>query len=400
MGFVIWYRVIVRNGALPLVTVSNDVFGGQYTLDADIEVPLYEGDLTAEFRIKITDLPAGVARTVKAAAESGLRSREPVTADVYLGYFDARRPAAVVHGAITSVRTNVTADKLVTELRGTDLAAWKLLQTRIDFHREGRVTPEAAVSYVLDQADVSQRGTVAIGEERTNYTLTASTGIAALGEISRWARCRFAVRDNEVAWQSTPLAPGLPAIPEIGPPLLKGENLVSFSDELSGEAARTGRDRSEDGRVPPRVFRTYDVTTLGIPELRPGQTVPVTTGSAPRALYVQQVAHRFSTSTGYVCDLVLADDGDGPPTDLAPRGAPADRPAAARAGRQRQQTGDRRRRGDRVSAGQGRQAPRDRQLRPETRTRRGRAERRDADRETCSCTSARSPRRSRGTDAG
>ncbi len=239
MGFVIWYRVIVSNGALPLVTVSNDVFGGQYTLDADIEVPLYEGDLTAEFRIKITDLPAGIARTVKAAAESGLRSREPVTADVYLGYFDARRPAAVVHGAITSVRTNVTAGKLVTELRGTDLAAWKLLQTRIDFHREGRVTPEAAVSYVLDQADVSQRGTVAIGEERTNYTLTASTGIAALGEISRWARCRFAVRDNEVAWQSTPLAPGLPAIPEIGPPLLKGENLVSFSDELSGEAART-----------------------------------------------------------------------------------------------------------------------------------------------------------------
>lgn len=328
MGFVIWYRVALATPPLlpgappiPFLRISNDVFGGTFTLDADIEVAMYEGDLASDFRVRIADLPRAVADRVKADAASGLRARRPLTASIYLGYFEdlplIRPQTAVMTGAITGVKTSVAGDRLVTELRGQELAAWQLLAyERATYCGSGRVIPERVVNAVLARARVGQVGRVPWAHSRGDYTLSATTGLSALGEVARWAQARFAVIDGGVQWQ--PEGPlGLP-----GPPLTQGKNIVSLDDELAGERPRRRRDQPENDTPRPDVLRSYELTVLGIAALRPGQTVPVTAGGPPRLLHVERATHRFSTTSGYTCELSLVEDGDGPPTGLAPRGAP------------------------------------------------------------------------------
>ena len=55
MGIVIWYKL-----AFPGVTVSNDIFSGDYILDADITLEMTAGDSADTFKATLVNLPADV----------------------------------------------------------------------------------------------------------------------------------------------------------------------------------------------------------------------------------------------------------------------------------------------------------------------------------------------------
>jgi hypothetical protein len=67
-----------------------------------------------------------------------------------------------------------------------------------------------------------------------------------------------------------------------------------------------------DDNTPTKVTTSLNLTTLGLPELRVGQKAKLKNPPAQnKTLRVNQLVHRFSTSTGYTCDvtLVVADQG-------------------------------------------------------------------------------------------
>jgi hypothetical protein len=324
MGFVLWYALAIAAPGpvpVPIATVSNDVFGGAYVLDADIDVPMLEGAGSAPFSVRIRDLPGAVVDTLKAVHQQAAGSADPMTVSVRLGYFDDPRRMgsdAVLEGAVTMVRTTVGADgAVVCELQGRDLAAWRLLRVaNVAFSPGGHSTWSPYVGHVLAAAPgVSQRGAV-IGLAPKDYALRAPTGLAALAEIARLAGIRFSVRDKAVHWQTAGVA--LP-----GPALDAGTNIVRLDDALSqAQPERTGREE-QNAVLQTEADASFAVTVLGEPALRPGQTVPLVLGAGPsRTLHVREATHRFSTTSGYTCELMLGENGAGaqpPPSGGAQR---------------------------------------------------------------------------------
>src|SRR5262249_53477584 len=90
-GFIIWYKLKIDNagpgGLLPLV-VSNDIFSGQYVLDADIKISMSAGAVADTFTITLCNLPDKVASNLRNKQAEGLASRKPLQIDIFLGYFD------------------------------------------------------------------------------------------------------------------------------------------------------------------------------------------------------------------------------------------------------------------------------------------------------------------------
>jgi hypothetical protein len=315
MGFVLWYRVTVSTPGpipVPLVRASNDVFSGEHLLDTEIEVPMIEGDTAGEFRISLVNLPASIVEAVKSAQLQGADTRKPMQVKVELGYFDRipllRPPRDVLVGAVTRVTSSVNASgQMVTELRGYELATWRLLRLcNPSFSQQGPVTPSTCVDHVLKQlaGEVAQQGMLIGGEPRTNFVLRAPNGLAALGELARWANVRFAVRDGSVHW-ATP-GPSLP-----GPAISSDTNLVALDDGQSAGQPTRLCSAPENATTQSESTTRIQATVLGEPALRPGQAVPVQHGTTLRTLHVQAVTHHFSTSTGYVCELVLSENGGG-----------------------------------------------------------------------------------------
>ena len=322
MGFVLWYKVEVSAPGplpLPLVLASNDVFSGRFLLDAEIDVPMFEGDSAAEFVVKLINLPAATVDALKAAQAQGADTKDPMKVKVQLGYFDrvplVSPPGDVLVGAVTGVKTSVDGEgQLVTELRGHEMATWRLLRLcNVTFSPGGPVTPAACVAHVLDKAGgVAQQGAVVGGSPRENFALRASNGLAALGIVARWAGTRFSVRDNAVHWAGP--AAGLPAA------LISSDsNLVQLDDGQSAGVPTRRCQAPENAAVEVETSARIDATVLGDPKLRPGQSVTVKKGDEPpRALHLEAVTQHFSTSSGYTCELGLAENGDGPPG--TPRG--------------------------------------------------------------------------------
>ena len=126
MGFVIWFQLqVTGTDGIPPLRVSNDVFSGDYILDADIRVDLVPGAATSTFCAVLVNLPADVADSLTSRHRAALAHGTPLEATVGLGYFDdpQSRLAPVLRATVTGVRTSVTADgDLATEIRGCESA--------------------------------------------------------------------------------------------------------------------------------------------------------------------------------------------------------------------------------------------------------------------------------------
>src|SRR5436853_7223381 len=124
MGVVLWHRL-----SLDGVTVTNNVYGGGYAVDASVEVRYAIGEATA-FTVEIHDLPLAVTKTLSEKLESsseGAGGGVPVT--IELGYFDGGPKGKVLEGRIDHIEAAVRDRPLVTTLTGHDVAGHRLLHT-------------------------------------------------------------------------------------------------------------------------------------------------------------------------------------------------------------------------------------------------------------------------------
>jgi hypothetical protein len=302
MGFVIWYQVVVpgagATGLLPL-RVSNDVFSGDYIVDADITVDLAAGPTVGMFCVALANLPVEVADALRSRHKEALRRGQRLEATISLGYFDAPagRREPVLNGVITHIRGSVRDDgSLVTELRGYDQAGHRLRETAVHAHRPGRASLDLFVADIAKAAGVGLRGGGL--PEVSDYTLRARTGLQALRLIADRTRSPLVISDGTI---------------RIGATVGAQSSSVTFSAE-DNIVAMDPRQEDDDDPVPGLAGGTGERTSLellvlGDPALRAGQPVRLRLkdprDALPGSLRTEQVRHHFSTSSGYTCQVTV-----------------------------------------------------------------------------------------------
>jgi len=301
MGFVIWFQVEIAGagpGGGPL-RVSNDVFSGDYVLDADIQVDLVAGAAASPFRVTMANLPADVADGLKDRHRQGLARRDPLGVTVSLGYFDepAGRTSPVLRGVVTSLRTAVAADgTLQTEIRGQESAGYRLLHAGVPADVSGNQSLSQVVKAIADKAGVTVRSQTPL-DAKPSYTLRGTNGLEALRDVTEVANAPLVIGDGAVTVGSLVGTTGSARF-------TAADNIVSL--ERRQEEAIT--DDLRDGGQ--REARTsLDLIVLGDPTLRVGQAVEIKVDDPRDALSGRQrterVRHIFSTRQGYTCEVTV-----------------------------------------------------------------------------------------------
>jgi hypothetical protein len=340
MGFVIWYQVVFSaggpGGVLPLV-VSNDVFAGQYALDADITVDMVAGAVAGSFVIKLTDLPETVAATL-VTVQHDRQLSDPVTVQISLGYFDdpASQVKPVLTGVIRSIRSSVDGTgHQVTEVSGLEIAGYRLLRKTVPADRKG---PTQLDQFVKDLAGKAGVGATVRGlGSVTNLTVNATTAMQTLRQITHSVNAPVVVVDQAVrAGDAVGDGAGATFSAETNivtlerhqieveaPPLTTADGSAGGPpgalQATAGAAGLPGHG-SGDG-----VQTVLEISVLGDPSLRPGQ--PVTyqprdpRNRIPGPLRLDTVRHAYNSSHGYTCAVRAVAAAAGKPGSQ-PVGAP------------------------------------------------------------------------------
>jgi hypothetical protein len=320
MSFIIWYKVRIEETAggaggllaavasligagLP-IQASNDVFSGQYILDADVTLTMPSGAVAQQFEVTLFNLPGEALDLLKSKHLDAVKSGRPLRAHIHLGYFEdgplftAPDPAMV--GAITAVRTSVDAQgTLVTELRGQELGGYRLRTHRFSMSRKGTVQADQIVSGLAADTETEVAPGSTLNRSFRDFTLQASNGLAALEQVARRCQVPLVVRDNKILLASAVGA-------DRGPSLSAEKNIVKmdraeYSEEIPDPSLDNAHARR---RTEPRT--SLSLTVLGEPRLRVGQTLDVDVADKPAGtLRVHSLVHRFSTRAGYTCDVTL-----------------------------------------------------------------------------------------------
>jgi hypothetical protein len=330
MGLIVWYKVQIEEagaaaggllsdiaamftGGLP-VKVSNDVFSGQYILDAEISAKMKEGAAAGGFSVRLPNLPADVVDTLKSKHEEAVAGGDPLQAKIFLGYFEdspaISPPSPVMTGVITRLKKSVDASGiLITEIEGQETAGYRLRRYCDSWDRPGPVQVDTIVADIASAAgDVQVASQSRLNLEWPNFTSRAPNGLAALADITRRAEKPLLIRDNTIYLGNAVGA-------ENGPDFDPDKNLVQIDEDQFNEEIRlscpTGEETGEAEKAHTRT--SYDAQILGDPALRAGQMINLKLpDEPPRRLRASEVEHIFSPDRGYVCQvrLVVAEPGE------------------------------------------------------------------------------------------
>ena len=321
MGFVIWFKLEVKQAGPPgdvLLRVSNDVASGDYILDADITVDLVAGAAASTFRAVLANLPADVADTLKSRHHEAIAGQNPLQATISLGYFDepASQVSPVLRGVMTSIRSKVNGDGLLqTELRGSELAGYRLLNTPVQADQPGSESLGKYVQKIADAASTAGAKVTAAANSNlksaTGLTLRNGNGLGALRTIADFAEVPLVIRDGTILIGQ--------AVGKDGSVRFSAaDNIVSLDrmqeepEDLptpGGAAAPGAAAATGPAGSPGEVRTSLDLTVLGDPGVRVGLAAafePVDEkDTLPGPLRVEHARHVFSTRHGYTCDVAV-----------------------------------------------------------------------------------------------
>ena len=333
MSFIIWYQVEIEEenaaggllGAaasliglgLPL-KLSNSVINGAFILDADITITMTGGDSADSFEMTLINLPTKTADLLKQKQNSGMSgpTLTPLTVKIHLGYFDEPSTTTgsqpVLEGKVTSIKSTVGEDGVGrTVIKGQEKGGYRLRTTCIEVGKPQNTTGDALVKEVIAQpAGVSIADEGKLNLPLTDFTLKADNGLQALRILADMAKSPLVVRDNTIYLGAAVGSPKYPAPVAFSP----DTNIVRLDElqENDVDAERCPKPTTQE--KPPVAIRTrLDLTVLGHPGLRVGQVATVKNlAETPQGtLRIEQVTHRFSTRSGYVCEvkLIVAEAG-------------------------------------------------------------------------------------------
>jgi hypothetical protein len=349
MGIIIKYQLDFPEVELK---VSNDLFSGDFILDADIKVSMNRGTTGGKFEIKLYDLPIKEANKIKekvgtpsednqssnplAQVSNLVSSQQSSTlaqVTIKLGYFDDsfkfNDSNKVMEGIVQEVQTEVQGDKLLTTLKGVEVGAYALTNTSWpikDKNLKGKMKIEEIAKAIISGAKIGKKDIKLefhgnnIDFSLNNPTFRAEELMSCLDALAQQIDAEFFVLDKSV-WLGKPIQndviPSLKFDPDV--------NLATFSVVTKDAKNKRFKDPKSDLLAPIKVEKVegFRFVITGNPQLRPGQKVSavidksaVNVGlpiSLPAGISaedafskiefrVHSLIHNFSTSTGYTCE--------------------------------------------------------------------------------------------------
>jgi hypothetical protein len=289
MGVIIKYQVAFPDVGL---TVSNDVYSGDFIIDASIKASMLRGVEGADFDITLQDLPEPKVKELTARLKQTVLGKVVIN----LGYFDGPF-APVMEGLYDRVACRVEGEKLVTSVKGFESGMHALVKNHTSYAKDVPTDVATIVTAVLKEAAISA-DVATLHESLPTVRFDQARLIDIIEALAQRTGSDFVVCDNT-------LRMGKPIIaPRTGPPLELSEaaNLAvfrPFAKQLPEE-----REHRLDP-LPATEATGFSFVIAGDPFLRPGQTVTAAVAdyeSVPGAEFrVHSVVHTWSTSEGYVC---------------------------------------------------------------------------------------------------
>jgi hypothetical protein len=296
MGVIIKYQLEFPEAG---VRISNDVYGGEFLLDADIKVSMERGRAGTSFRISVYDLPLSKARQLdkllQGAGALGVIAR--------LGYFDGEFKE-VLDGRVQKIQSTVSADgeQLITTFEGVETGTYLLSVTELQESLPLDRPLGEIVQYALRKVTrpgLDQRASV----ENVNVTLRdkalrGNNLLGVLDELATQAEADLLVRDRKV-WL------GKPVKDDGYKPVAfdTSVNLAAFEPFAADVPA--GTDRNLLKPLEPTRVEGFNFVITGDPALRPAQAVRVSVegfdGLSGAEFRIRDLTHDFGIAGGYVC---------------------------------------------------------------------------------------------------
>lgn len=337
MGIIIKYQLAFPDAKLK---VSNDIFGGDFIIDADITVEMRRGQAGCSFEIDIYDLPLKKAKEIKPLSQVTIK----------LGYFDGAF-AQVTEGVIEKITSKVKDDKLVTSIKGHESGTYALQNNTINIPEEKEISLKdnsiekkeislkdnsikEAVTKILEAAKI-EKGEIIRKPNIQNIpeevkligakTFNKTKLIKALDELAQIADAEFLVCDKQVSMgkpikdesykppkfeANVNLAKYEAIAKEVPKKTSEEEKAQSSLLQAAGAVAGgfVGAIAGAAGAV--AQAEGFDFVITGDPKLRPGQkvvakvneSVAEISGVSNVEFLVLELTHKFTMSGGYTCD--------------------------------------------------------------------------------------------------
>lgn len=294
MGVIIKYQVSFPETGLD---VSNDLYSGQFILDAAIKAEMNRGKAGCSFEIKFYGLPLEKAKEqYKKLKNGGLH------VSVKLGYFDGPFEL-VMDGVVHGIASKPEGDKLITSFKGFEKGTHALRAAQYEEETLQDVNSiENAAKKLLEKAGKKGEGIDKspvlenISGELKDITLSGSNILEVLDKLAEYAQAELLVCDGVVR-MGKPITNG----PYKPPIFNRDSNLAvfkTFGKEIPQESNRTLVNPLEATAV-----EGFDFTIAGDPKLRPAQEVSadVEEYKNPFDFRVHSLIHEFSMTAGYIC---------------------------------------------------------------------------------------------------
>lgn len=300
MGVIIKYQLEFSGVDLK---VSNDLFKGEFIIDADITATFQRTAMGSSFEIRLYDLPKKKAEEL---AKKARESQQPVSVLIRLGYFDDPFDL-VMEGAVTKVVGAVSDGKLITTVKGEEMGAYALKRAKVRSLPPSSAKIADAVKMILREAEITQGqvdrtpqlGTLPEDSTLTDKTLRGKTVMAVLDELAEFAGAELLVADKKV-YMGRPIK-----VSDYNPPKLQDDvNLALFAPFVKNIS-----EENEPNLLKPLLATDangFRFTITGDPKLRSGNKVEAGVdgfgGESTPEFRVHSLAHKLTMTGGYVCE--------------------------------------------------------------------------------------------------
>ena len=302
MGVILKYQVDFPDPDVGF-KVSNELFSGNFIIDADIKAEMARGTVGSQFEVKLSDLPEAEANKLYQRVQTSKLGNVVIK----LGYMDGEFEE-VMSGLYSKVVIAVEGDKLVTLITGLETGTHALQYTRFQKNLDGRKTIEAAVQALLKDATIFEgdidRDPILekISKEVQDITLRGENLMEILNEIAEMENAELLINDKKV---------------RIGKPITNDKyepgafdrdaNLAVFKPFVKNIPGEEGDNVLE--KLPAKKALGFKFIIAGDPKLRPAQRVfaKVKIGNdsyedRTNEFRIHSLVHSLSVNSGYVCE--------------------------------------------------------------------------------------------------
>lgn len=271
-------------------TVSNDLFKGDFIIDASVVVSMNRGKAGCQFTIELYDLPEEKSKKLgqaKTAKEAGVV--------IKLGYMDGEFDT-VIEGVFTKVIVQVKGENLVTTITGDESGAYALKTTRQKMAMAGQVnvndileklmksafpsisSPKPPTGILGEVAALFGNGTTSdnlidkvpnvqnVLVELKDVSVMEDNLMAAVGNLAAKADSEFLVCDKKI-FLGKPIKNDAYQPKEFD----RDVNLAEFRPMAQNLPGKDSDNRLIE--IPPHQTLGFYFIVTGDPKLRPGQKV-------------------------------------------------------------------------------------------------------------------------------